>query len=30
MLFIGVLGVTIAIALAGLVFVRTPPHARKP
>ena len=29
MLYIGVLAVTIAIALAGLVFVMTPPHARK-
>jgi hypothetical protein len=30
MLYIGVLAVTIAIALAGLVFVMTPAHAKKP
>ena len=30
MLYIGVLAVTVGIALVGLVFVMTPPHARKP
>ncbi len=30
MLYIGVVALTIAIALGGLAFVMTPPHSRKP